>query len=103
MINATKKALEFYKKQAESYVPKVVDFYMFNDKFENAKKSMESKSKKDLTKDEIDNYNSMVKQINKEVENYNKNNNSNFQDKQNAVNSWNITGENFISRYVPKD
>lgn len=103
MINATKKALEFYKKQAESYVPKVVDFYMFNDKFENAKKSMESKSKKDLIKEEIDNYNSMVKQINKEVENYNKNNNSNFQDKQNAVNSWNTTGENFISRYVPKD
>jgi hypothetical protein len=103
MLTATKKTLEYYKKQAETFVPKMVDFYMFNDKFENAKKSMESKSKKDLTNEEIDNYNTMIKQVNKEIDNYNKNNNSNFQDKQNAVNNWNLTSENFISRYVPKD
>jgi hypothetical protein len=103
MLTATKKTLEFYKKQAETFVPKIVDFYMFNDKFENAKKSMESKSKKDITKEEIDNYNAMVKQVNKEIENYNKNNNFNFQDKQNAINNWNLSSENFISRHVPQD
>jgi hypothetical protein len=103
MLTATKKTLEFYKKQAETFVPKIVDFYMFNDKFENAKNSMESKSKKDITKEEIDNYNAMVNQVNKEIENYNKNNNFNFQDKQNSINNWNLSSENFISRHVPQD
>ena len=76
---------------------------MFNDKFENAKKTIESKSQKDRTKEEIDNYNVMVKQVNKEIENYNKANNLNFQDKQNAVNNWNVVAENFISKHVPVD
>ena len=30
--------------------------------------------------------------------NYNKNNSSNYQEKQNALNNWNTTGENFISK-----
>jgi hypothetical protein len=101
MLTATKKCLEFYKKQAETFVPKVVDFYMFNEKFENARKSMESKSAKDRTKEEIDNYNSMVKQVNKEIENYNKMNSANFQEKNNLLTTWNSTGDNFISKHVP--
>lgn len=103
LILATKKALEYYKKEAELYVPKITEFLMFNDKFENAKKTIESKSQKDRTKEEIDNYNVMVKQVNKEIENYNKANNLNFQDKQNAVNNWNVVAENFISKHVPVD
>jgi hypothetical protein len=67
MVIATKKALEYYKKQAQQYVPKVVDFLMFNEKFDTARKSMEAKSDKDRTKEEIDNYNGMVKQLNKGV------------------------------------
>lgn len=103
MINVTKKALEFYKKQAQQYVPKIVDFLMFSDKFENAKKTLEAKSDKDRSKEEIDNFNAMVKQINKEIENYNNLNNSNFQEKGNILNEWNSTGENFISGHVPVD
>lgn len=101
MINVTKKTLEFYKKQAQQFVPKIVSFIMFNDKFENAKKTMESKNAKDRTKEEIDNYNVMIKQVNKEIETYNKVNSTNFQEKGNLVNEWNATGENFISGHVP--
>ena len=103
LISATKKALEFYKKQAQQYVPKIVAFIMFNDKFENAKKTLEAKSAKDRTKEEIDNYNTMVKQVNKEIDNYNKANNTNFQEKNNILNDWNIGGDNFISSHVPVD
>jgi hypothetical protein len=101
MLTATKKCLEFYKKEAETFVPKIVDFYMFNEKFENARKSMENKSAKYRTKEEIDSYNGMVKQVNKEIENYNKINATNFQEKSTVVNYWNLTGENFISKHVP--
>lgn len=103
LITATTKVLEYYKKEAETHVPKIVSFYMFNDKFENTKKTIESKSQKDRTKEEIDNYNDMVKQVNKEIDTYNKANNLDFQDKQNAVNNWNTVAENFISKHVPVD
>ncbi|MEC4005175.1 hypothetical protein OX283_010945 [Flavobacterium sp. SUN052] len=103
ILNATKKTLEFYKKEAQKFVPKLVSFIMFNDKFENAKKTMESKSDKDRTKEEVDNYNAMVKQVNKEIETYNKENNSNFQEKSTIINDWNSTGESFISNHVPEN
>ena len=103
ILNATKKTLEYYKKQAQEYVPKIVSFLMFNDKFENAKKTLESKSENDRTKEEIDNYNAMVKQVNKEIANFNKNNDSNFQEKNNALNNWNSVGDAFISNHVPNE
>ncbi len=103
MVLITKKALEYYKKEAQQFTPKVVDFLMFNEKFEAARKSLEAKSEKDRTKEEVENYNSMVKQINKEIDNYNKINNSNLQEKNTVIGNWNITGDNFISAHVPQD
>ncbi|MGX7666615.1 LIC11966 family surface protein [Flavobacterium pedocola] len=102
-INSTKKALEFYKKQAQVYTPKVVDFFMFNEKIENAKKILEAKKEQDRTKEEINNFNAMVKQANKEIDNYNKANQLNFQEKNTTINNWNSTADNFISKYIPVD
>lgn len=103
ILNATKKALEYYKKQAQQYVPIAVNFLMFNDKFENAKKSIEAKSEKNRTKEEVNNYNTMVKQVNKEIDNFNKSNDSNFQEKQSILDNWNSVGDAFISNHVPND
>jgi hypothetical protein len=103
LTNSTKKALEFYKEQAEKYVPKTVDFIMFNDKFETAQKTLESKSEKERTKEEVDNYNGLVKQVNKEIANYNKLSQQNFQEKSTMINNWNNSGDTFISRHVPQD
>lgn len=102
MVLITKKALEFYQKQGEQFAPKVVAFMMFNEKFETAKKSLESKSDKDRTKEEIDNYNTMVKQVNKEIDTYNKINSVNFQEKNALIDQWNATGDTFISSHVPQ-
>ena len=103
LINATKKALEFFQKVGEDYALKVTNFLMFSDKFENAKKTLESKKDKDRTKEEIDNYNSMVKQINGEINTYNKENNANFQEKSKVINNWNTVADNFVSKHVPVD
>ena len=103
MTTITKKIVEFYKKQAQQYVPKIVSFMMFNEKFENAKKTMEAKKTDDRSKEEIENYNGLVKQLNKEIDIYNKANTANFQEKNNLLNEWNATGENFISGHVPVD
>ncbi len=103
LLNATKKTLEYYKKQAQQYVPKLVAFLMFNDKFENAKKTLDAKSQKDRTKEEVDNYNSMVKQVNKEIDNYNKFNAANFEEKSTIIGTLEATSENFISGHIPAD
>ena len=76
---------------------------MFNEKFENAKKTLEDKSQKDRTQEEVNNFNAMVKQINKKIADYNKANNANNQEKNNAINNWNSVAENFISKHVPAE
>jgi len=103
MITITKKALEYHKKEAQQYVPKIVDLIMINEKFDKAKKTLEAKKEKDRSKEEIDNFNTMVKQVNKEIDNYNKLNKANFEEKNNILTNWNNVGENFISSHVPVD
>lgn len=102
-VEATQKSLEYYKKQAEEYVPMIVNFNMFQEKFDKSRETLESKSQKDRTREEVDNYNAMVKQINKEVEKYNKLTNVNNQEKSTMLNSWNQTSENFISKHIPQE
>ncbi|WP_339836170.1 hypothetical protein [uncultured Flavobacterium sp.] len=103
ILNATKKTLEYFKNEGEGYAPKVTNFIMFNDKFDNARKTLESKKQNDRTKEEVDNYNLMVKQVNSEINAYNKENNANFQNKNKAITNWNIVSENFVSKHVPVD
>lgn len=103
LVEVTKKCLEYYKKEAEQHVPQIISFYMFNEKFENAKKTLEDKSQKDRTQEEVNNFNAMVKQINKKIADYNKANNANNQEKNNAINNWNSVAENFISKHVPAE
>lgn len=103
ILNSTKKALEYYKKEGEEFAPKVTNFLMFNDKFDNARKTLEAKKQKDRTKEEVDNYNGMVKQVNDEINKYNKENNSNFQEKNKIIDHWNTTSDNFVSKHVPVD
>jgi hypothetical protein len=103
MIAITKKTMEYYKKEAQQFVPKIVAFVMFQEKFDTARKSLESKSEKDRTKEEVGNYNGMVKQINAEIDSYNKNNNLNLQEKNTIISNWNTTGDTFISAHVPQN
>lgn len=103
MIKITQKTLEYYSNYTEKFIPNTINFLMLQENFEVAKKNIESKSKKDLTQPEIDNYNNLVKQINKETQNYNNSINANNQAKANAINNWNNTSEFFISKHVPQD
>lgn len=101
LVLATQKCLEFYKKQVEIFTPTITNFYLLQEKLEKAKTTLESKSDKDKTKEEIDDYNSMIKQFNNEVKNYNKSSEKNFSEKSQVVNEWNVVGDNFISKNTP--
>lgn len=103
LIASTKKALEFYKKEALELTPKVISFLMLNQKAEDTKESLEKKPEKNRTRQEIDNFNNLIKEVNQEVEAYNKLNAKFYQDKVAVNTNWEQTGEQFISKHVPKD
>lgn len=103
LVIATKKVLEFSKREALELSPSVVSFIMLNQKFQEGKKTMDNKSASSRSKEEIDNFNKLVNEVNKEVGNYNKTLNKFNTERSNAINNWNATGDNFIARYVPID
>ncbi|WP_338648338.1 hypothetical protein V5J73_06240 [Flavobacterium sp. KS-LB2] len=103
LVNATKKALEFSKKEALEFSPKVVAFMMLNQKFQESKKTMDNKSAPTRSKEEVDNFNKLVNELNKEVGNYNAINNKFNTERSNVINNWDVTGTNFISKHVPID
>lgn len=101
LVLATKKMLEFTKKEALELSPSVISFSMLNQKFQESKKTMDNKAANSRSKEEIDNFNKLVNEVNKEVGNYNKTINKFNIDRSNAINNWNVTSENFIARYIP--
>ncbi|MFV8362338.1 hypothetical protein ACNQGO_03015 [Flavobacterium sp. ZT3P35] len=103
LVNATKKVLEFTKKEALEFAPGVVAFMMLNQKFQESKKIMDDKKAGARSKAEIDNYNALVNTLNKEVGTYNKLNTQFNTERSIAINNWNTTGTNFISKHVPID
>lgn len=103
LVNATKKVLEFSKKEALEFSPKVIAFIMLNQKFLESKTTMDNKSAAARSKAEVDNFNSLVNELNKEVGNYNTINTKFNVERSNVINNWNTTGTNFISKHVPID
>lgn len=101
LINATKKTLEFYKKEAVEFAPKVADFMLLNQKVEDTRKAIEAKSAP--SKDEIASFNKMVADVNKATGEYNKLNNKFFTEKNNIIKGWNTASDGFVSKHVPKD
>ncbi len=103
LVNATKKAVDFYKKEALDMTPKVLNFLMLNQKVEESQATMEAKAEKERTIEEVQNFNNLVKGMNKEVAEFNKLNTKFFQEKSAVVKAWEQAGTDFISKHVPKD
>lgn len=103
LVLATNKVLEFTKKEALELSPKVTSFIMLNQKFQESKKTMDNKSASNRSKEEIDNFNKLVNEVNAAVGNYNRTINKFNTDRTNTINNWNVSGDNFIARYVPID
>lgn len=103
LINSTKKSLELYKKTTVEQIPVIIDFFMFNTKFEAAKLNIEKKKPADRTKEEVDNFNAMVKDVNVKINNFNNINSKFDQEKNQLTNSWNSTATQFVSKHVPNE
>ena len=98
---ACKQALQFYKKTAETDLPKVTDYYLKEDNFEKIKKSFEAKSQSNRTKTDVDAYNKAVNDMNAAVNTYNTVNNQINTNRANVINSWNKAEKDFQDANMP--
>ena len=103
LLIATKKALEFYKKEAVVLTPKIINYLLLNQKIENIKGSLDNKAQKDRSFQEINDFNNLVNRTNKEIDEFNKLNSKFYQEKTAVNSTWEQTGSDFISKHVPKD
>ncbi|MDG5492090.1 hypothetical protein [Psychroserpens sp. SPM9] len=103
IINATKKAFEFFIDESENQIPQITDFLITNEDFEKIKANLEQTPERKRTEAQIDNYNTKVKEINAAVTNYNKVNVDLNNLRQQIINNLNTVNANFLSKHIPKD
>lgn len=100
LINAVRKALEFYKSECETGIPVMSDFILKTQNFEKLKKDFEAK--RDHSKEEVDAYNKAVNDINSGAEAYNKTGQL-LNEKRNAVlKAYDEAMSAFLDAYIPR-
>lgn len=103
IVEATRKAFQFYIDETENAVPKLLEFYLLNEKFNTIKKTIDKKKPSKRTQEEIDEYNAMVKKINKAINDFNKVNQELDQKRSVVINGWNAASANFLAKHIPKE
>lgn len=92
--------LNFYHQEATSYATKMIDFYVKKEELEKVLNDFQQKKKKDITREDVEKYNSSVDEFNKLVEEYNKNNEALNKRRSNLTNEWNKTRQKFYDKFV---
>lgn len=103
LVKATKKTLEFYLEETQNEIPKMIEFFLFNEKFNAIKEAIDKKKPKDRTQKDIDQFNTMVNDFNKAVNDFNKRNQELNKKRTKVINQWNEASAKFLSRHIPKE
>ncbi len=103
LVDATRKAFEFYVEEAEEKVPDITDFLMANEEFEAIRTQLENTPKRKRTKEQIDAYNDKVPQINKAGEAYNRTTAQLNNKRQQVIGNLQQAYERFLAKHIPKE
>ena len=101
MANTCKQCLQGYKKIGETLIPKLTDFYLKQENFNNIKKAFEAKSPTDRKREDVDAYNKAVKDINNDSNSYNQTNNDMNNQSSGIMDNWNNTEKTFMDNNMP--
>ncbi|MBO9199846.1 MULTISPECIES: LIC11966 family surface protein [Niastella] len=101
LANACREVLKYYKKMAETDVPKLTDFYLKEENFTKTKKAFDAKSANSRTKEEVDAFNKMVSEYNEAVNNFNKTNNTVNKERTQAITTWEAAQKKFADANMP--
>ena len=95
-----REALLFYNSMAQNDIPKLTDFYLKEENFDKIKKSLEAKGN-NKTKEDVDQYNKAVKDINDSVNNFNQLNQELNKRRQEVVENWEKAEKTFRDDVIP--
>lgn len=99
---ATQQVLSFFKKESAEYFPAMIDFQLKKETFEKMDKAFKSKKQNDLTQQDIDAFNKAVQEYNAAVKKSNAINDQFNKSRQQALDKWNSTAQNFLDTHTPK-
>lgn len=99
LATACRQALNFYKKEAESEIAKISDFFIKQETFDKLKKEIDAKAER--TQQDVDAYNKAVKEFNAAVNQYNQVNNSLNNGRNQVVKNWNDAEKAFTDTHTP--
>lgn len=97
---AAQQVLDFYKIEAEKDFPAIISFYIKKDNFEKLQKIIESKPKKDLTQQDIDQFNKAVNEYNQAVKSYKQSSEIANQKRAKLLEEWNKKVEAFFDKHA---
>jgi hypothetical protein len=95
-----REALQFYNNMAQNEIPKLTDFYLKEENFDKIKKALEAKGS-NKTKDDVDQYNKAVKDINSSVNSFNELNQDLNKRRQEVVENWEKAEKEFRDELIP--
>lgn len=102
LVIATMDLLKFYITEAEKETPKIADFILKSENFNQIKAAFEKKSEKSRTQADVDGYNKAVNEMNAAVNVYNATNESLNKSRSKNIDNWNKTAQAFTDKHVPK-
>lgn len=100
LANGCRQALEFYLNMAKNNIPKLTDFYLKQENFDKIKKGLEAKGN-NRTKQDVDEYNKAVKDMNASVGSFNQLNQDLNKSRQEASKNWEEAERTFRDDLMP--
>ncbi len=101
IVDACRKCLLFYQKEAKEQVPAMQEYYTKKENFEKLGKVMQEKGS-NRTQVDVDAYNKSVKEMNIITNKYNATNELSNKMRTEAINNWNSTEDKFMDKHIPK-
>ncbi len=101
LLNTCKEMLEFYKNEAETGMPVLIDYLLKSDNFNKVKAAFEAKKEKEKTQKDVDDYNKSVNDMNEAGKQYNTTNNQLNNDRKKLLESYNNAAAKFMDKHVP--
>ena len=95
-----RESLQFYNNMAQNDIPKLTEFYLKKENFDKIKKSLEAKGA-NKTKEDVDQYNKAVKDINTSVNSFNQLNQELNKRRQEVVENWEKAEKEFRDELIP--
>lgn len=94
-------ALRYYQQLAEKELPEVTDFFLKEENFQKIKKSFDGRSRKSLTKQDVDAYNQAVNDYNAGINSYNQLNAQMNQETKHYSDMWDSSDKSFMDAHIP--